>query len=241
MNLAEELKDVVGQIKGLLKADMEMGMDPPGLSPETLEYLDQKSGKPRTPHSLDDLKQSLADCRRCKLSRHRTHLVFGDGDPHARLVFVGHGPSDVEDRVGRPFTGEAGELLTRIIENGMGLSRDDVYICHVVKCRLPDSRDPEEDEIMACLPFLKQQIQMIHPAVICTLGQTAGQGLLGKEFSLASERGRWHYFMDIPVMPTYHPIHIIKDPARERELKALVWRDIQAVMVRLGLEVRRNG
>lgn len=240
MTPSQELKDVIGQIKNLLMVDMEMGLDPPCLSSKTLEYLDQRPGKHPIPDSLDDLKRLLTDCGRCQLSHHRTHLVFGDGNPHARLVFVGHGPGDDEDAAGRPFAGEAGRLLTRIIENGMGISRDDVYICNIVKCKSPDHREPGQDEMETCIPFLKQQLQIIQPEVICILGQTAGQGLLGKDFKITHDRGKWYSYIDIPVMPTYHPAHIIRDPSKARELKGLVWKDIQAIMARLGLEVKHN-
>ncbi|MBW2616637.1 MAG: uracil-DNA glycosylase, partial [Deltaproteobacteria bacterium] len=165
---------------------------------------------------------------------------FGEGAPRARLVFVGEGPGRDEDRVGRPFVGEAGELLTDIIEKGMGLTREDVYICNVVKCRPPEHRDPERDEIEACLPFLKQQLRIIRPEVICTLGRISSQELLEKGIKITQDRGKWHSFMDIPVMPTYHPAYIKRNPSRERELKGHVWKDIQEIMKHLGLEVKRK-
>ena len=156
--------------------------------------------------------------------------------PGQSWFFVGEGPGRDEDMKGRPFVGEAGKLLTRIIENGIKLKRNDVYICNVVKCRPPGNRDPEKIEIETCLPFLKEQIRIIKPEVICTLGRIAAQSLTGRKFKITEERGKWLSFMGIPVMPTYHPAYIIRNPARERELKGEVWKDIQAIMARLGLE-----
>jgi DNA polymerase len=182
------------------------------------------------------LREDIGDCRRCKLYRDRNTLVFGEGSSKARLVFVGEGPGREEDQVGRPFVGEAGTLLTKIIE-AMGLSRESVYICNVVKCRPPKNRDPEGDEIESCLPFLKRQINLIQPDVICALGRVAAQALLGEEFRITRERGNWQSFMDIPMMPTFHPAYLLRNPSAKRE----VWEDIQEIMRHLGLEVKKNG
>ena len=184
---SEELIEIIGQLKNLMAANMEMGLDPPTLSPSTLDYLDNKTNHP---DSLEDLKRFIGDCKRCKLWHGRTKLVFGEGSPNARLVFVGEGPGRDEDLAGRPFVGEAGSLLTRII-NAMGLTREEVYICNVVKCRPPKNRDPEMDEISTCIPFLKRQIHLIRPDVICTLGRVAAQGLLDQEFKIPQERGKF--------------------------------------------------
>jgi uracil-DNA glycosylase len=188
--------------------------------------------------SLVALRAFIGDCQRCKLHRGRNNLVFGEGSPRAKLVFVGEGPGREEDIIGRPFVGDAGKLLTKIIENGMGLTREEVYICNVVKCRPPGNRDPENDEIETCLPFLKQQLGIIKPEVICILGRIAGQALLGGDFKITHKRGVWHSYMDIPVMPTYHPAYIIRNPSRERELKGQVWEDIKKIMKHLGLPQR---
>ncbi len=241
MNPANELKDVLGQLRNLLILNREMGLDPPALSSLSVEYLAKWPTEQALPRSLDHVKKLIGDCRRCRLWSERTNLVFGEGSPQARLVFVGHGPGNEEDRVGRPIMGAAGDLLTRIVENGMGLSMDDVYICNVVKCKPSDLRDPAKDEIEACMPFLKQQLRVIQPEVICVLGQIASQALLGNNFEIPREGARWYSFMDIPVMPTHHPAHILGNPSKERELKSRVWQDVQAIMVRLGLEVKRNG
>ena len=192
------------------------------------------------PRDLDALRAFIGDCKRCKLSQGRTRLVFGEGSPRARLVFVGEGPGAEEDAVGRPFVGEAGKLLTKIIENGMGVKREDVYICNVVKCRPPHNRDPEAEEVQTCLPFLEQQLRIIQPEVICTLGRIAAQSLLGRELQITQERGKWFSFMGVPVMATFHPAYILRNRSDERRLKGQVWEDVQKIMGRLGLKVRRD-
>jgi uracil-DNA glycosylase family 4 len=157
----------------------------------------------------------VGDCRRCGLHKGRTHLVFGEGSPKARLVFVGEGPGFDEDPAGRPFVGKSGQLLTRIIENGMGLTRESVYICNVVKCRPPGNRDPNPDEIGTCLPFLKAQLRIIGPEVICALGRVACQALLGAGFSITRDRGHWRTYEGIPLMPTFHPGLSSEKPGRQ--------------------------
>jgi DNA polymerase len=179
----------------------------------------------------------VGDCRRCKLHKGRTRLVFGEGAPRARLVFVGEGPGRQEDLEGRPFVGEAGKLLTRIIENGMGLARKNVYICNIVKCRPPKNRDPEGDEIESCIPFLRQQLKIIQPEVICALGRVAGQAMLGGDFKISRERGRWLSYTGIPLLATYHPAYLLRNPSAKRQ----VWDDVQKIMQHLGLEVKKNG
>jgi len=190
------------------------------------------------PADLDSLRGFIGDCKRCRLSEKRARLVFGEGNPKARLVFVGEGPGAEEDAAGRPFVGEAGKLLTKIIENGMGLKREDVYICNVVKCRPPNNRDPEADEVQTCLPFLKQQLAIIRPEVVCTLGRIAAKSLLGREFKITQERGNWFSIMGIPLMATFHPSYVLRNPSEERPLKRQVWEDVQKIMGRLGLKVK---
>ena len=151
------------------------------------------------------------------------------------MGFVGEGPGRDEDLAGLPFVGEAGKLLTKIVA-AMGLTREEVYICNVVKCRPPKNRDPEEDEVETCLPFLKEQINLIKPQVICVLGRIAGQSLLGKEFKITRERGSWYTFMETPLMPTFHPAYLLRNPSAKRQ----VWEDIKKVMKRLGLEVKKD-
>lgn len=229
----EEVKEIIGQLKNHIGLNQSMGLEPPRLSPQARAYLE---GGPSQPISLEDLREDIGDCRRCKLYWERNTLVFGEGASKARLVFVGEGPGREEDLAGRPFVGEAGRLLTKIIK-AMGLSRESVYICNVVKCRPPNNRDPEEDEIESCLPFLKRQLNLIQPDVICALGRVAAQALLGKDFRITRERGKWQSFMDIPMMPTYHPAYLLRNPSAKRE----VWEDIKEIMRHLGLEVKRDG
>jgi uracil-DNA glycosylase family 4 len=238
MNPASELREIAGQLKRLVISNMEMGIDFSRVS----SYVPKESSEKEVrKDNLEDLRSLIGDCRRCKLWRGRSNLVFGEGSPKARLVFIGEGPGHEEDQEGRPFVGEAGKMLTRIIENAMGLKREDVYICNVVKCRPPNNRDPERDEIDSCIPFLKEQIRIIRPEVICTLGRIACNELIGRDLKITRERGKWHAYMDIPVMPTYHPAYILRNPSRERQLKGQVWDDIRSIMARLGLEVKKDG
>jgi uracil-DNA glycosylase family 4 len=238
MNPASELREIAGQLKRLIISNMEMGIDFSYLSSYTPKESQEKKDRR---DSLEDLRILIGDCRRCKLWRGRSNLVFGEGSPKARLVFIGEGPGHEEDQEGRPFVGEAGKMLTRIIENAMGLKRKDVYICNVVKCRPPNNRDPERDEIDSCIPFLKEQIRIIKPEVICTLGRIACNELIGRDLKITKVRGKWHSYMEIPVMPTYHPAYILRNPSRQRQLKGQVWDDIRAIMSRLGLEVKKDG
>lgn len=227
-----ELRSIVSHLKRLMKTDMEVGLEPPRLSSSTLSYLDAGVFDFA---SLEDLRQFIGDCRRCRLCQGRTKLVFGEGSPEARLVFVGEGPGRDEDLVGLPFVGEAGKLLTKIIA-AMGLRREEVYICNVVKCRPPKNRDPQEDEIETCLPFLRRQLHLIRPEVICTLGRVAAQALLGQEFKITRERGTWYTFMETPLMPTFHPAYLLRNPSAKRQ----VWEDVKKVMKHLGLEVKKD-
>lgn len=176
------------------------------------------------------LRDYLGDCQRCRLCQTRTHVVFGDGNPRARLVFVGEAPGFHEDKQGVPFVGKAGDLLTKMIE-AMGLTRDDVYICNVLKCRPPDNRNPRPDEIRECSPFLKKQLQVVQPEVIVGLGKFASQWLVGADQSMGELRGQWHQWQGIAVMPTYHPAYLLRQPQQ----KASAWADLQLVMQRLGL------
>lgn len=160
---------------------------------------------------LADLREEIGDCTRCKLSKGRTNIVFGSGNPNAKLVFVGEGPGADEDVQGLPFVGRAGKKLTEIIEKGMGLDREkDTYICNVVKCRPPGNRDPEPDEIAACKPFLVKQLQAIRPKVLVALGKPAASTLLGRIVPIMSERGTWHEYEGIKLMLTFHPAFLLR-------------------------------
>jgi DNA polymerase len=186
--------------------------------------------------SLDGLRAAIGDCRRCKLAPHRTQLVFGVGNPRARLAFVGEAPGRDEDLQGEPFVGRAGQLLTEIITKGMRLRREDVYICNVVKCRPPENRNPEPDEVAACEPFLLRQLGLIGPEVIVALGKFAAQTLLRSKTPITQLRGRWFDYHGVRVMPTFHPAYLLRNPGDKR----LVWQDIQQVMGALGLDPARR-
>jgi uracil-DNA glycosylase family 4 len=177
-------------------------------------------------NSLEELRDDIGDCRRCKLHSGRTHLVFGIGNPTAKLMFIGEGPGRDEDLKGEPFVGRAGQLLTDIITKGMGLRREDVYIANVVKCRPPQNRNPEPDEVASCEPFLKKQIELIRPEIIVALGKFAVQTLLQSKVPITRLRGNWHTYMNIKLMPTFHPAYLLRNPAD----KKLVWEDIKKVM-----------
>lgn len=176
--------------------------------------------------TLDELRAAIGDCRRCKLWPGRTHLVFGVGNPRARLMFIGEGPGRDEDLQGEPFVGRAGQLLTDIITKGMGLKRADVYIANVVKCRPPENRNPEPDEVSSCEPFLRKQIDLVRPEIIVALGKFAVQTLLQSKTPITRLRGNWHTYHGIKLMPTFHPAYLLRNPADKR----LVWEDIKKVI-----------
>lgn len=176
--------------------------------------------------TLGEVRSALGDCRRCKLAPGRTQIVFGVGNPQAKLMFVGEGPGRDEDLQGEPFVGKAGQLLTEIITKGMKLRREDVYIANVVKCRPPENRNPEPDEISACQPFLLRQIEIIGPKVLVALGKFAAQTLLGVGTPISRLRGQWYEYHGIRLMPTLHPAYLLRNPADKR----LVWEDIKQVM-----------
>ncbi|MGZ6163887.1 MAG: uracil-DNA glycosylase, partial [Myxococcaceae bacterium] len=180
-----------------------------------------------TPPLLDEVRSTLGDCKRCKLCSGRKNLVFGIGNPKARLVFVGEGPGAEEDNQGIPFVGAAGQLLTKMIL-AMGYSRDEVYICNVVKCRPPGNRNPEPDEIQACQPFLEAQLHAIRPEVIIALGKFAAQTLLRTDTPITRLRGQWREYVGIPLMPTFHPAYLLRNPPE----KKAAWTDLRAVMAR---------
>ena len=184
--------------------------------------------------SLPRILSDIGECTRCKLHRGRTKLVFGDGNPKADLVFVGEGPGRDEDAQGLPFVGRAGKLLTQMIE-AMGLQRQDVYICNVVKCRPPENRTPERDEVETCSPFLLRQLDAISPKVIVCLGSVAAQTLLETNRGISHFRGQWLEFRGTKLMATYHPAYLLRNPSAKGE----VWKDLQKVMAALGLQGKK--
>lgn len=179
---------------------------------------------------LEELRSNIGDCQRCKLGKTRTKLVFGVGNPDARIVFVGEGPGRDEDIQGEPFVGRAGQLLTDIITKGMKMKREDVYICNVVKCRPPENRNPEPDEVDACEGFLIKQLEVIRPEIVVALGTFAAKILLKTDLPISKLRGRFHDYKGIQVMPTFHPSYLLRNPEKKKE----TWEDIKMVMARLG-------
>jgi uracil-DNA glycosylase family 4 len=173
-----------------------------------------------------------AACTRCRLAGTRTNVVYGVGNPQADLMFIGEAPGRDEDLKGEPFVGRAGQLLTDIIK-AMQLGRGDVYIANVVKCRPPENRNPEPDELDACRPFLRRQVELIQPKVIVTLGKFALQSLTGKTFSISAIRGQWLEHEGVKVMPTYHPAYLLRTPSAKKD----VWADMKQVMGELGLPI----
>ncbi len=180
--------------------------------------------------ALERLAAELADCGACKLAQGRTQVVFGEGNPRPRVMFIGEAPGFHEDRKGRPFVGKAGQLLDRIIENAMGLRRADVYIANVNKCRPPDNRDPQPDEVAACLPNLRAQVRILQPEVIVTLGRIAAHNLLASTAPMRRLRGQDLRYEGIPVVATWHPAYLLRQPSA----KADTWEDIKRVNRLLG-------
>lgn len=209
----------------------ERGRGAPAAGPGRYSLADKGCGSP----GLLAVREELGECSRCKLHGGRIRLVFGVGNPQARLMFVGEGPGADEDRQGEPFVGRAGQLLTRMIE-AMGFARSEVYIANVVKCRPPENRDPEPDEIEACEPFLRAQIAAIGPQVIVALGRFAVQTLLRDGSPIGRQRGRWREYQGVRCMPTFHPAYLLRNPAD----KAKAWDDLKLVMKEFGKEPPRR-
>jgi uracil-DNA glycosylase len=203
---------------------------PAGSLPSLFESLDRVVGD-----TLPVIREDIGDCKRCKLHKGRTNIVFGVGSMTAELVFVGEGPGHDEDIKGEPFVGRAGKLLTQMIE-AMGLRREDVYIANVVKCRPPENRLPEKDEITTCSPFLMRQIDVIKPKVVCCLGSCAAQTLLQTTQGISRFRGEWFDFRGGKLIATYHPAYLLRNPPAKSE----VWKDLQKVMAHLGLQPRKR-
>jgi uracil-DNA glycosylase family 4 len=179
--------------------------------------------------ALNALRKDIGDCKRCRLSKERTKIVFGEGNPDAMLMFIGEAPGKEEDLQGRPFVGEAGMLLTRLIEK-MGLKREDVYIANILKCRPPMNRDPERDEIESCRSFVERQIEIISPEVIISLGRISAQTLIGSTaLKMTKIRGNFFDYKGIPLMPTFHPAYLLRNPKD----KWLTWNDAQKVLEKL--------
>ena len=194
------------------------------------EVLDRVEGD-----TLERIREDLGDCTRCRLHKQRNKIVFGQGNLRAELVFVGEGPGHDEDLQGLAFVGRAGKLLTQMVE-AMGLRREDVYICNVVKCRPPENRKPEEDEVATCSPYLFRQLDVIRPKAIVCLGLTAAQALLKTKDPISRFRGQWFDYRNTKLLATYHPAYLLRNPAAKSE----VWKDLQKVMAHLGLQPKKS-
>jgi DNA polymerase len=226
--------ELLASVRAYLEELRDTGVDAllfaePVSAHEVLQASNPPSGAPET---LDLIREELEQCGRCALGATRHKLVFGVGSPQARLVFVGEAPGRDEDLQGEPFVGEAGQLLTKIIQ-AMGFERNEVYICNVLKCRPPNNRNPEPDEIEKCEPFLLRQLQAIGPQAIVCLGTFAAHTLLRSTEPISKLRGRFHDYHGIPLMPTFHPAFLLRNPNMKRE----VWDDVQKVMKLLGKDM----
>jgi len=241
-NPADELLALVRSLKAQIQSEIDAGKTPAYLcmtgEPAALDTSAaeksqaQSRTSPRKELTLGDVKKELGDCQRCSLGRVRTNIVFGEGNPKAEIVFVGEAPGGDEDIQGRPFVGRAGQLLTRIIE-AMGLKRDDVYICNILKCRPPGNRNPRPEEIAACEPFLIRQLEAINPRVICALGTVAARTLLKTDVPITVLRGKFHSYHGIQLMPTYHPAYLLRNAGAKKQ----VWEDVQKIMKALPQQV----
>jgi uracil-DNA glycosylase family 4 len=180
--------------------------------------------------TLDEVRAELGECTRCGLCDGRKQIVFGDGNANADLMFIGEGPGEDEDKVGKPFVGKAGELLTQMIEKGLGIERSSVYICNIVKCRPPNNRTPLPNEVASCKPFLDGQIDAVKPKAIVALGKPATSLLLGRDVAISRVRGTWQEYRGIPVMPTFHPADILRQYTADN--RRLVWTDLKAALER---------
>ena len=196
-----------------------------------MPFREEAPVKKLVPGTLEHLCETVRNCRNCPLCETRLNAVPGEGDPHARLMFIGEGPGADEDRQGRPFVGAAGQLLDKMIA-AMQFRREEVYIANIVKCRPPRNRAPMPEEARACIGYLEHQIRMINPEVIVLLGATAAHFLLEREEGIMRLRGRWLEYQGIPVMPTFHPAFLLRQESAKRE----AWEDLKQVMRRLGIE-----
>lgn len=238
MNIRRQLAQIVTTTREYIEEQVQLGfLD---IDEETKGTVDQQNFFPDndlktreplyTGLNLENLKMEALDCHKCQLDQSRTHVVFGIGNQKADLMFVGEAPGAEEDRTGKPFVGRAGQLLTKIIQS-IGLTRDDVYIANVLKCRPPSNRNPKLNEIEQCEPYLLRQIELIKPKVICALGTFAAQILLRTDERISKLRGDFYSYHGTKVMPTYHPAYLLRNPENKRQ----VWEDIQKVMAELRL------
>jgi len=219
----ENRNEMIRDLKSYLEYLKGMGIVSLPVSDPGVEIKPEEPGPSRI-ITLEEVQKELGDCKRCKLHRTRRTIVFGEGNGKATLMFIGEGPGYDEDVQGRPFVGKAGQLLTKIIES-INLKREEVYIANIVKCRPPQNRNPEPDEIESCNPFLMKQIRVIQPKIICALGTFAAQTLLKTDTKISALRGKLFDLEGIKVIPTYHPAFLLRNPERKRE----VWEDMKKI------------
>jgi DNA polymerase len=229
----QKVQDIVADLKAHLEYLKGMGIEALPAAEKKVEKV-IPSEAPTLAPTLEEIRKELGDCKRCKLHRTRRTIVFGEGNKKAKLMFVGEGPGYDEDVQGRPFVGKAGQLLTKIIQS-IHLEREDVYIANIIKCRPPENRNPEPDEIKSCFPFLMKQIQAIQPKIICALGTFAAQTLLQTDAKISSLRGRTFDLQGIKVLPTYHPAFLLRNPDKKRE----VWEDMKQIAEWLAEEEKK--
>jgi DNA polymerase len=237
-NASAELLEVIGLAKKFLEQEKKRGLEIVKMKPETWSAVEDAARTPATAataaggqdpaKALEELKLTIEGCAKCALASTRTNLVFGQGNPRAKLVFVGEAPGADEDAQGLAFIGRAGQLLTKIIA-AIDLTRDDVFICNILKCRPPNNRTPTTQEIECCIPYLREQLRIINPAVICALGNSAAQTLLNTKSPMNKMRGRFHEFEGALLMPTYHPAALLRNP----HFKRPTWEDMQMIQKEL--------
>ncbi|MFZ2398883.1 MAG: uracil-DNA glycosylase [Smithella sp.] len=226
--LQRELLKAVKALKGQVinRDSLSVGIDWKKTRTVSTSVSHVKTGGSTKEDMLKIVHQEMANCQLCPLGKIRKNLVFGVGNAKAQIVFVGEAPGADEDEQGLPFVGRAGQLLTDIIVKGMKLERKNVYICNILKCRPPGNRNPQPDEISKCEPFLKKQLQIISPKIICALGTFAAKTLLNTDIPISALRGRFHFYEGIKLMPTYHPAYLLRNPSAKKQ----VWEDVQMIM-----------
>ena len=216
----QALQEIILDLEATLQYLKRLGI------PLPIETGEKSMSNKEKATALAEIDKQIRNCSLCGLSKGRKNAVPGEGNPAARVMFIGEGPGEEEDKQGRPFVGKAGELLTKIIENGMGLKQEEVYITNVVKCRPPENRDPLPEEIARCEAYLEEQLDMIQPHVIVTLGRVAAQALLNSNTPISRLRGKFYRYKEIPLMPTFHPAYLLRNPGEKRS----VWEDIKKVI-----------
>jgi uracil-DNA glycosylase family 4 len=223
--VSQKVEEVIADLKSYLRYLRDMGIKAlPSCEGQSDMTFHRSSPLQSTASTLDEIRKELGDCMRCKLHRTRRTLVFGEGNGKAKLMLIGEGPGFDEDLQGRPFVGKAGQLLTKILQS-IHLQREEVYITNIIKCRPPQNRNPEPDEINSCNPFLMKQIHAIQPKIICALGTFSAQTLLKTDVKITALRGKSHDMAGIKVFPTYHPAYLLRNPERKRE----VWEDMKQI------------